>query len=83
MKRQGQAAPFPPGTQVPGFFFLFGEEATMAKTIPMHERKTQVISMVPVSVREQLDRLAYRERVSVSEHVRRALSEYVGKRKAG
>jgi post-segregation antitoxin (ccd killing protein) len=51
----------------------------MANANAVSERKTQVISLVPVSVREQVDKLARRNGVSVSEIGRRALSEYVEK----
>lgn len=47
--------------------------------IAVQERKTPVISMVPISVREQVEQIAQRERVSVSEVGRRAIQEYLQK----
>jgi hypothetical protein len=68
-----------PGTWCRAFFVAARE--TMANANVVQERKTQVISIVPLSVREQVDKLARREQVSVSEIGRRALSEYVQKQK--
>lgn len=50
----------------------------MAKRVPVQERKTApVITMLPLHVREQVERLAERERVSLSEIARRAVTSYV------
>lgn len=51
-----------------------------AKTIPLERRlKTPVITMVPLRMRERMDELARRRKVSLSEIGRRALEEYVDK----
>jgi hypothetical protein len=50
------------------------------KPIPAEQRKTApVIAMVPSGLREQVEQIARREQVSISEVGRRALSEYVEK----
>lgn len=50
----------------------------MAKRVPVQERKTApVITMLPLHVREQVERIAERERVSLSEIARRAVLRYV------
>ena len=71
-----------PGTDsktrpVSGFVFLW-EMKTMAKKVAVQDRKTApVISMVPPKLREQVERLAEKGSVSISEIGRRALQEYV------
>lgn len=50
----------------------------MAKKVAVEDRKTApVITMLPLRVREQVERLAERERVSLSEIARRAVTRYV------
>jgi len=43
----------------------------------------QVTALVPISVRESVDALAHRERVSRSEIGRRAVLDYVKRQQAG
>ena len=55
----------------------------MAKMIPVKQRlKTPMVTTVPVPLRQQLERLAQKERVSLSELGRRALQDYVEKQDA-
>lgn len=55
----------------------------MATKTPLEGRlKTPVITMVPLRVREQMEELAHRGKVSLSEIGRRALQEYVEKKDA-
>ena len=52
----------------------------MAKRIAVQERKTApVITMLPLHVREQVERLAEKEHVSLSEIARRAVLEFVAR----
>jgi hypothetical protein len=55
------------------------------RLIPSSERNTQpIMSMVPLSLREQVEKLARQSRVSMSEIGRQALTEFVEKgKKAG
>lgn len=56
----------------------------MAKRVPLQSRlKTPVITMVPLRVREQMEKLARQGKVSLSEIGRRALKEYVEKADVG
>lgn len=50
----------------------------MAKRVPAQERRTAtVIAMVPLRIREAVERIARRERVSLSEIARRAVTQFV------
>lgn len=51
------------------------------RNIPVGERNTQpIMAMVPLKVRAEVEKLARREQVSMSEIGRRALTEFVGKK---
>jgi hypothetical protein len=62
---------------VSGFVFS-GGEASMSKKVPLQERNTQpVITMLPLPLRKQVEKLARQGKVSLSEIGRRALTAYV------
>lgn len=50
----------------------------MAKRVAIeHRKQAAIIAMLPLRIREQVERLADRERVSLSEIARRAVTHYV------
>jgi hypothetical protein len=56
-------------------------EERMTKEIPLEGRlKTPVITMVPLRLRDEMEKMARRGKVSLSEIGRRALTEYVEKK---
>ena len=55
----------------------------MSKKVPLEERNTQpVITMLPLPLRKQVEKLARQGKVSLSEIGRRALTAYVEQRHA-